>query len=91
MRACSSAESLLIGHSLQPGFEEREERSDLIVLRAPGRRTPSRTNKANQAGGTATEWNARRQSRGTHALAERRSGGRAWPTNVPAVSWAHAS
>jgi hypothetical protein len=41
---------------------EREERPDLIVLRTSGRRTPSRTNKAKHAGGTATEWNARRQS-----------------------------
>jgi hypothetical protein len=32
-----------------------------------------------------------RQSRGNHALAERRSSGRACPTNAPAVSWPHAS
>ena len=38
---------------------EREERPDLIVLRASGSPDAFQTNKAKQAGGTATEWDAK--------------------------------
>jgi hypothetical protein len=70
---------------------EREERPDLIVLRASGRRTPSRpTRPSKRAGLRRGGTQGGNLEETTLWLSEDRAGERA-QTNAPAVSWPHAS